>query len=360
MDEQAPFDGSARQPLLRDFWYLALSGSKLARNAMQAVRLLGEPVLLCRGADSRVFALRDICPHRGMPLSYGRFDGREVECCYHGWRFAADGHCTAIPSLVPGQHMTVERIRCGTYPCREVQGNIWIYIAEPTAQARQADAPNLPPPTVPGLGDIAPQVAISQVFPCSADQAAFGLMDPTHAAFVHTSWWWKKQARKLRLKEKHFEPAPLGWRMKRHRLPQDNRAYRLLGRAVTTEITYSLPGLRMEVIKGERHSAAGLTAITPLSTTETEVHQALYCTLPWLAPLRPLGRYLANAFLTQDREVVMKQQDGLAHNPRLMLIDDADTQAKWFYHLKREWLCARAEGRPFENPIKECTLRWRS
>jgi hypothetical protein len=43
-----------------------------------------------------------------------------------------------------------------------------------------------------------------------------------------------------------------------------------------------------------------------------------------------------------------------------MLIDDADTQAKWFYRLKREWLRAVEEGRPFENPVKACTLRWRS
>lgn len=43
-----------------------------------------------------------------------------------------------------------------------------------------------------------------------------------------------------------------------------------------------------------------------------------------------------------------------------MLIDDADTQAKWFYHLKREWLRVTEEGRPFENPLKDCILRWRS
>ena len=69
---------------------------------------------------------------------------------------------------------------------------------------------------------------------------------------------------------------------------------------------------------------------------------------------------LENAVLTQDRAVVEKQQQGLAHNPSLMLIDDADTQAKWFYRLKREWLRAAEESRPFENPVQERTLRWRS
>jgi phenylpropionate dioxygenase-like ring-hydroxylating dioxygenase large terminal subunit len=342
------------QPLLRNFWYLALPGAKLRRGAMAPVQLLGEPVLLCRASDGGVFALRDICPHRGIPLSYGRFDGREVQCSYHGWRFGADGLCTAIPSLTPEQDMTVSRIRCGALPCREVQGNIWVYLAEKSPRPPRAEDEGLaPPPEVPGLGDLKPQVSISQVFPCAADHAAFGLMDPTHAAFVHTSWWWKKNARKLRLKEKHFEPAPLGWRMKRHPLPPQNRVYHVLGKGVTTEITYTLPGLRIETIEG-------LTAISPVSETETVVHQALYWTLPWTAPLRPLARYLASAFLTQDRVVVVRQQEGLAHNPSLLLIDDADTQAKWYHRLKREWLRAAAEGRPFENPIKDCTLRWRS
>jgi hypothetical protein len=44
----------------------------------------------------------------------------------------------------------------------------------------------------------------------------------------------------------------------------------------------------------------------------------------------------------------------------LMLIDDADIQAKWYYRLKKEWATSRAEGRAFANPVKERTLRWRS
>ena len=55
-----------------------------------------------------------------------------------------------------------------------------------------------------------------------------------------------------------------------------------------------------------------------------------------------------------------RQQQGLRFDPPLMLIDDADTQAKWYYRLKREYRRAHAEGRPFENPIKPRVLEWRS
>jgi hypothetical protein len=55
---------------------------------------------------------------------------------------------------------------------------------------------------MPAFGDDAtPKLHIMLPFPCSTDHAAFGLMDPTHAAYVHTSWWFKKSAHTLRPKE---------------------------------------------------------------------------------------------------------------------------------------------------------------
>lgn len=342
---------------LKDSWYLALSGHELKAGKLFAKTLLGEPLVFGRQSDGTPFALKDICPHRGIPLHHGSFDGNELTCCYHGWKFGSDGHCTEIPSLLPDQDFGVSRIRVKNYPCKEVQGNIWVFFSE---RRRVEDEPLPEIPRMPDIGDVDPQVAICMNFPCDADQAAFGLMDPTHAAFVHTSWWWKKQSHKLREKQKEFEPIPFGWRMKRHRLPPQNRMYRLFGDNVTTDISYCLPGLRIEHIRGNLHTAVGLTAITPLNEQETEVHQCLYWTLSWLNLTAPLIRRLAWTFLGQDRKVVVQQQEGLSSNPPLMLIDDADTQAKWYHSLKREWISSHEEGRPFNNPIQPATLRWRS
>jgi phenylpropionate dioxygenase-like ring-hydroxylating dioxygenase large terminal subunit len=344
--------------LLRDFWYLAAASARLKPGKTLGIQLLGEPIVLARSRQGAVFALRDICPHRGIPLRHGYLQGEDLVCCYHGWSFSAEGRCTSIPSLVEEQKFDVSRVKVHAYPCREVQGNLWVYVGD--REPGEGPDPQPAPPQLPGIGERAPAVALCSGFPCDADQAAFGLMDPTHAAFVHTSWWWKKQARKLRQKQKEFEPAPLGWRMKRHQLPKENRAYRVLGQTVTTEITYRLPGIRIEHIQGDRHTVVGLTAITPLNEKESEVHQCLYWTLPWLGLFTPLVRRLAWAFLMQDREVVVQQQEGLSYDPNLMLINDADTQARWYYQLKQEWQRARAENRPFANPIQPRTLRWRS
>jgi hypothetical protein len=57
---------------------------------------------------------------------------------------------------------------------------------------------------------------------------------------------------------------------------------------------------------------------------------------------------------------VVMQQEGLKFDPSLMLIKDADTQARWYFRLKNEWQRSREENRPFENPVREVTLRWRS
>ena len=64
----------SQSELLYDYWYVALPAGKLARAAMQPVTLLGQQVLLLRDKDGRVSALRDFCPHRGMPLRHGQFD----------------------------------------------------------------------------------------------------------------------------------------------------------------------------------------------------------------------------------------------------------------------------------------------
>ena len=54
---------------LRNLWYRAAHARDLRPGRMTRRILLGEPVLLGRTKDGQAFALRDICPHRGVPLS---------------------------------------------------------------------------------------------------------------------------------------------------------------------------------------------------------------------------------------------------------------------------------------------------
>ncbi len=342
--------------MLREAWYYALPASGLARARTLHKTLLGEPVLVGRDASGKVFALRDTCPHRGTLLSKGKFDGREVECPYHGWRFATDGRCTAMPSQTGAQRPQPGDIRADVFPATEHQGNIWIYMG-----AKRATLP--PVPSVPVLGD-QQQMHVSMIFDCNIDLAVIGLMDPAHGAFVHKSSLWRNEA-SIHEKHKAFSPLPenegLGWRMDRHTASSNSRAYRIfLGGAPETEISYRLPSVRIEHARTPRYNYVGLTACTPITADRTEVHHVMYWDVPMLSLLKPVVRRLTAGFLDQDRRAVMSMVEGLAFNPQTMLVQDADTQTRWYYRLKREALAAQAEGRAPQNPIAPVTLSWRS
>jgi len=338
--------------LLTDIWYFALPGAEVKAGRMVARTLLGQPVLFGRTAAGEVFALRDICPHRGIPLSCGRFDGREVECCYHGWRFAPDGTCTAIPSLAEGQDFDPSRIKVRRHPVREANGLVWIWMG--------AGEPDQDPPALPELPAAARPALVERMeFPCFVDHAVVGLMDPAHGPFVHRSWFWRS-GRSIHEKAKPFGPGPYGFVMKRHRPSSNSRAYRVLGGTPETEIAFRLPGIRIEHIRVGANAVWNFTAVTPVDQERTEITNVFFWTLPWLSALKPLLRPIARTFLGQDRDVVVMQQRGLRHDPTLMLIRDADTQARWYYQLKAEYARAREEGREFRNPVRDTVLRWRS
>jgi len=98
-----------------------------SRQRLVTAMLLEVPLVLGRTAEGKAFAMRDSCPHRGIPLSYGRLDGNVVECCYHGWRFdACSGQCVEIPSLSSQDKLKVERIFAGHFPCEERDGYVWV------------------------------------------------------------------------------------------------------------------------------------------------------------------------------------------------------------------------------------------
>lgn len=340
---------------LRNLWYMAAFAAGLKPGGLKRQILLGEPVMLGRTRDGRVLALRDICPHRGVPLSAGRMmDDNAVECPYHGWRFRADGVCSMIPSLVEGQDMDPEKIRVRTYPVREQDGLVWVYMA---ADGQETMPPRSEPPKVP-LANAKPRWSMSQTFHCPIDHAVIGLMDPAHAPYVHGRWWWRV---KPKLKEKAYGPLPAGFVMKRHQ--PSKPAYKILGADVTTEITFELPSTRFEIVAGtlmgRRVDVVGLTVCTPIDAETTQVTQIQYWPA-WLGFIKPFFLLLGETFLGDDRRMVELQKEGLKFNPNLMLIRDADMPAIWYHRLKKAWAESVDKGTPFANPVRETTLRWRS
>jgi len=349
------------QGFLTDIWYFAALSSDLKPGKLARYEILGEPVMLGRSPKGEVFALRDICPHRAAPLSAGRFiaepgGGETVACPYHGWRFGADGGCAAIPSLVDGQAMDVSRIRVRRYPVAESQGLVFVWIA---GDERRDAAPDVPPPTFPGVVGGAPKLVDKMTFEAHIDHAVVGLMDPAHGPYVHQQWWWRS-AKSQHEKAKRFEPRDAGFAMVRHEPSKNSRAYAILGGEPMTEITFGLPGLRWEHVTVGRRQVLSLTCLTPVHESRTRITQVIWSDHPAFVLLRPLIAAGARTFLRQDGAMVNLQNQGLKYDPSLMWIDDADRQAKWYQQLKRAWTTSRKEGRAFVNPVEPATLRWRS
>src|SRR5579862_3259925 len=143
--------------MLTGFWYRALPADRVHRNQLNKAMLLEIPLVIGRDRAGRAFALRDACPHRGMPLNGGHFDGENVECPYHGWTFDAhNGQCQLIPSLTADQNLKVDRIYAGSYSCEERDGFIWVFIPDPGPQgagfSKRDEAPE-PAPEIEKFSD---------------------------------------------------------------------------------------------------------------------------------------------------------------------------------------------------------------
>jgi len=345
---------------LWDFWYPALRSSEITGKHLATAMLLEVPLVLGRTTDGKAFAMRDSCPHRGIPLSYGRFEGKTVECSYHGWRFdACTAQCVEIPSLTSQDKLRVDRVFAGHYPCEERDGYVWVYMNSPGSRLPDSV------PAPPKLATFSAKYKITHLacdLPAHVDHGIIGLMDPAHGPFVHQSWFWRSRG-SIHEKQKQFEPIPSGFRMSPHSPSSNSLPYQLLkkrtGEPVTTTIDFILPNRRLEEIHSGKLWFSSQTTVTPVRRDLCRIDFVAAWNLFFL-PVS-IFRMFGKTFLRQDQETMIQQSEGLKHNPRLMLIDDADRPAKWYFALKANLIESRRTGRPVPHPMPgPVTLHWRS
>jgi vanillate O-demethylase monooxygenase subunit len=126
--------------------------------------------------NGKVTVARDLCLHRGAPLSAGRIEGGELVCAYHGFRYNSEGQCTCIPAH-PGAAIP-PKLRVQIFPVEERYGLVWTRLVEsgasPFPEFNEWDDPNY-----------------LQVLPngveleTSAGRQVEGFLDVSHFAFVH-------------------------------------------------------------------------------------------------------------------------------------------------------------------------------
>ena len=352
--------------LIYDDWYPAIRSNRLPRGQTATAMLLGIPLLLGRTLDDKLFAMRDSCPHRGIPLSYGSFNASGVTCKYHGWRFdPITGQCREIPSLTPEDTLDCTRVFAAAFPCQERDGHAWVYVPGPgSGRVGPEDMDTLPP--VPELEKFGPRFRwahLAAELPCNVDHGIIGLMDPAHGPFVHQSWWWRSGA-SIHVKQKQFEPIPQGFRMTAHAPSANSAPYKLLGvygQAVMTTIDFVLPNRRYETIRCGDKWFSSLTTVTPTTATTCRIDVCGAWNVFYHVPfVTSIAKAFGRRFVEQDRQTMVEQAQGLQFNPSLMLIDDADRPAKWYFALKQARLQMASTGK-FEHPLTgPVMLHWRS
>ncbi len=110
--------------------WVAIGGSSgLAPRAVMPAIIRGTELAVWRDPDGAVHAWRNQCPHRGMRLSFGFVDGNgRLACRYHGWRYAADGKCAAVPAHP--DRPPPDDVSATAYASGERDGLIWVALSD--------------------------------------------------------------------------------------------------------------------------------------------------------------------------------------------------------------------------------------
>jgi phenylpropionate dioxygenase-like ring-hydroxylating dioxygenase large terminal subunit len=220
-------------------------------------------------------------------------------------------------------------------------------------------------PELPKFGGKFETAQLHAELPCGVDQAIIGLMDPAHGPFVHQAWWWRSR-HSIREKEKQFEPIPNGFRMSAHAPSANSAPYKVLklltGEPATTTIDFVLPNQRFEQIRAGKYWLSSRTTVTPIRPDRCRLDfYAAWNILPWFPVVSFIVNVFGPRFIRQDTEVIEKQAMGLKYEDRMMLIDDADRQARWYFELKSAYAEAQRTATPMKHPVNGLvTLRWRS
>jgi vanillate O-demethylase monooxygenase subunit len=161
--------------ILAPFWYPVAFSHEIT-DKPYAARLLDERLVLFRVSDGTVVAARDICLHRGVPLSLGWMENDELVCAYHGVRYNQKGQCICIPAepnaAIPS------RLKLTTFAVMERYGLVWVRLVD----NGDVHFPDLSEWDDPDYIQVLPN---SVNIDAAAGRQMEGFLDVSHFAFVH-------------------------------------------------------------------------------------------------------------------------------------------------------------------------------
>ena len=162
----------------RKYW-LVVGTARDLHDIPQAVKVLGEDLVLFCDQFGKLGLLGLHCPHRGTSLEYGDIEDGGLRCPYHGWLFDVSGQCLEQPAEPAGSQFC-RKVKHLSYQVREFGGLIFAYMG--------ADQDNPPPlPKYSPLVDRGGQRQVEPVRHCDYNWFNFfeNSADPAHICILH-------------------------------------------------------------------------------------------------------------------------------------------------------------------------------
>jgi nitrite reductase (NADH) small subunit len=104
-----------------DGWVAYGTVADIPKGGGRAIRTTVGEIGLFRTQDDRVFALDNICPHKGVRLSLGTVEGDCIVCPAHGLRF----------NLADGRAADSGLDRTLPVPVRIIEGRVLVRLSPP-------------------------------------------------------------------------------------------------------------------------------------------------------------------------------------------------------------------------------------
>lgn len=270
--------------------------------------MLDEAVVIFRAGDGTVGVLSDRCAHRNLALSRGKVTPHGLRCAYHGWKWGADGRCTLIPSAC-GDH-GCGAIRVKSYPVRERQGFVWIWMAD-AAKPQPDDEP----PDFPHLGAAGWRYFVMErVFEANAFHCVENFLDVPHTAHVHRGWFRGEESKEIEIEVRSGEDWIEAEFMGEERM--DSWIGKLLvpaGSRIRHVDRFQRPFVtRVDYQMSEKRQYVVMSQCTPESSERTRVFTYLgFRFAPFGALVGLVFKPFAGAILNQDVEVLRQQTEDL-------------------------------------------------
>ena len=93
----------------------------------KSMEVVGIPVLITRDKDNNVHAFRNVCSHRGAPLTGDEIGNRnKFTCPYHGWTYSNKGDLIGILENEKFGELDKSCNGLQALPCKELSGMIFV------------------------------------------------------------------------------------------------------------------------------------------------------------------------------------------------------------------------------------------